>query len=729
MTKQHIYAKVDDVEILKYYDRVGIKPTADVAFTFTINPSNDNTVSISAKANPVGEVVIPYKTIIDGIEYTVTKIGSDAFANNPELTSVIIPSTVKSIHATAFNGCTNLTTISRAETIGMATTNNGEIFNDYINNEASSGSHAEGRRTKAIGQYSHAEGSSTTASGEASHVEGDHTEAIGRYSHAEGTFTKAISKYSSVKGSRAIAGCKGYWYSSVELNDDGTTTIKLTTTHDNNMTEEWSESDKCGYQPNDVISIIADSKFYNCATIKSVNNNVIVVDKDLSKELTDSKFTFDDGFDGNIIYVISKPDVGYVDLGIGAMAEGGRYDTDQKLSGAFGPYSHAEGRHNQAIGHYSHAEGRNNIASNVCAHVEGQNNVASGLLSHAEGSYTEAIGDYSHAEGNNTTAEGTHSHTEGSNTTAVGKSAHAEGNSTEASGYASHAEGDDTVASNLQSHAEGYKTVSKGGASHSEGAGTIASGYAQHVQGRYNIEDTAKKYAHIVGNGEKEDVVDEQGKVITKNRSNAHTLDWYGNAWFAGAVTSTGADIAELYEWSDGNPNNEDRRGLFVTLDGKYIKPANPEDDYILGAVSAMPAIVGDSYGSAWHGMYLKDIFGSYLKQLVYHEAVYEDREHVDSQTGEISIEKVLVRPEYDSLELVVNPDYDSSQEYIPRHERPEYDYVSSWGKLVLVDDGTCEVNGFVTVGKDGKATKSDEVTSIRVMERKDETHVFVVMK
>ena len=40
--------------------------------------------------------------------------------------------------------------------------------------------------------------------------------------------------------------------------------------------------------------------------------------------------------------------------------------------------------------------------------------------------------------------------------------------------------------------------------------------------------DTENKYAHIVGNGENE----------TK-RSNAHTLDWDGNAWFAGSVEGT----------------------------------------------------------------------------------------------------------------------------------------------------------------------------------------------
>ena len=106
----------------------------------------------------------------------------------------------------------------------------------------------------------------------------------------------------------------------------------------------------------------------------------------------------------------------------------------------------------------------------------------------------------------------------------------------------------------------------------------------------------------------------------------------------------------------------------------------------------------------------------------------YEDREIVDEETGEKTTERVMIHDEYDAVEWVINPDYDPEKEYIPREERPEYDYVSSWGKLVLVDDGSCEVNGFATVGEGGKATKSDTQTMYRVMERKDDTHIYVAV-
>lgn len=104
----------------------------------------------------------------------------------------------------------------------------------------------------------------------------------------------------------------------------------------------------------------------------------------------------------------------------------------------------------------------------------------------------------------------------------LGEYAFAEGENTKAPGLASHAEGGGTTASGDYSHAEGASEEAFGYASHAEGRGTKASDDSQHVQGKYNISDTTS--AHIVGNG------------AFQNNSNAHTLDWQGNAWFAGDV-------------------------------------------------------------------------------------------------------------------------------------------------------------------------------------------------
>ena len=134
--------------------------------------------------------------------------------------------------------------------------------------------------------------------------------------------------------------------------------------------------------------------------------------------------------------------------------------------------------------------------------------------------YAEIFNDYF-----DNIASGAYSHAEGRHTKAEGSNSHAEGSYTTASKSNSHAEGYYTTASDNYSHAEGYNTTASDNASHSEGQDTIAASENQHAQGKCNIEDANNIYAHIVGNG-----------TSSSKRSNAHTLDWEGNANFAGDV-------------------------------------------------------------------------------------------------------------------------------------------------------------------------------------------------
>ena len=182
------------------------------------------------------------------------------------------------------------------------------------------------------------------------------------------------------------------------------------------------------------------------------------------------------------------------------------YDTNI----ATGINSHAEGNYAYAVGNYSHAEGYYTGADKEASHAEGYSTTAAAEYAHAEGYGTRASGYASHAEGGHSTASGFYSHVEGLRNTASGDYSHAEGSYAVASGTYSHAEGYKTKASNSNSHAEGYWTEAKGS--------------YQHVQGKYNVADSGT-YAHIVGNGTSD-----------FKRSNAHTLDWSGNAWFAGDV-------------------------------------------------------------------------------------------------------------------------------------------------------------------------------------------------
>ena len=238
----------------------------------------------------------------------------------------------------------------------------------------------------------------------------------------------------------------------------------------------------------------------------------------------------------------------------------------------------AEEDDSYTIGSYSFAEGNNTKASGNASHAEGNKTTASGWYSHAEGDETMASENYSHAEGNGTMASGLASHAEGEETTASGLASHAEGEETTASGRASHAGGRYNVADSSEYSYEFTTTdlhVDKSATDYSFGTGIIidldggkcllrnkkplspVAGFKDcYIQakdedvaywvlsskqspynsssiicqvvkvnvGKFN-QPSYMHYATIIGNGTSD-----------YTRSNAYTLDWDGNAWFAGDV-------------------------------------------------------------------------------------------------------------------------------------------------------------------------------------------------
>lgn len=232
-----------------------------------------------------------------------------------------------------------------------------------------------------------------------------------------------------------------------------------------------------------------------------------------------------DEFDNSIF----STDIYVQDKKVLVEGEGG---AGEKVEGKEFTYFNKQGTKVTETGE-SGAEVFNNYGKNIAigsdAHAEGYETKAIGVGSHAENSGTWAIGVESHAEGHNTQSVGIASHSEGWLSEAIGNWSHAEGYNTEAPGSAGHSEGYETHAIGEVSHAEGQYTRAEGDYSHAEGYETVAVGQSQHVQGQYNIVDEVHidqgTYLNIVGNGTSD-----------SKRSNAHTLDWDGNAWFAGDV-------------------------------------------------------------------------------------------------------------------------------------------------------------------------------------------------
>ena len=333
------------------------------------------------------------------------------------------------------------------------------------------------------------------------------------------------------------------------------------------------------------------------------------------------------------------------------------------------------------------------------------------------------VGGWSAAEGYNTTASNTCTHAEGYCTTASGGYSHAEGYETTASNGTCHAEGHGTTASgNYGSHAEGHMTTASGDYSHAEGIHTTASNKSSHAGGHYNVEMTTggtmnntKGTAFVIGNGTSKTAL-----------SNAFSVQFDGTVKAKSTITaSTTADYAEFFEWLDGNPDDEDRVGYFVTLDGNKIRIATNEDDYILGVVSGEPFVLGNGDCDTWNGMFLRDEF----RRTIYEPApkMVEILDGEGNPTGEFE----EVEREFEGTRPKLNPEYDYTQKYIPRFERKEWSPIGMLGVLAVRHDGTAVVNGYVTVNADGIATACEKSAenAYRVIKSNTDSVVEIIFR
>lgn len=348
----------------------------------------------------------------------------------------------------------------------------------------------------------------------------------------------------------------------------------------------------------------------------------------------------------------------------------------------------------------------------------GDNVEASGESSYAEGWYTTASNAHSHAENNHATASGPNSHAEGGYTTSSGVGSHAENAYTTASGFGSHAEGGHTTAGGQYSHAEGFSTVANGKNSHASGYETIAKEENNFACGIYNVD---KDILFSIGNGI-------EGTGNTYTRSNAFSVSNTGVVKAKSTITSsTTADYAEFFEWEDGNPDNEDRVGKFVTMNGDKISIATSNEDYILGIVSGEPFVLGNGDCDTWNGMYLKDDFN----RTIYEEVPKTELQ--ENENGEITKKEMVDENGNKVYEMrpKLNPEYDSSQVYVSRFERPEWLPVGMLGVLSVWQDGSLEVNGYCCCNTDGIATSCDDDTknSYRVIQIISDSVAKVILK
>lgn len=243
---------------------------------------------------------------------------------------------------------------------------------------------------------------------------------------------------------------------------------------------------------------------------------------------------------------------------------------------------------NIAIGQNSHAEGSSTVAFGEFSHAEGLGSEAFGTGSHAGGGTSSAYGAYSFAHGAGCIASGARSWAQNNGTEAFGNDSTAEGISTIANRGFQHVQGAynipedrvyQKVTFTMNSNSPTYDgetivylldkvpTFNKVDGKYTTTGNTTPVAYKDlQPENVFLFEDTTEtlinkyyfvkellgtkdgeegatlyqwnlfeyksqenrekgKYAHIVGNG-----------TSNTKRSNAHTIDWEGNAWYQGDV-------------------------------------------------------------------------------------------------------------------------------------------------------------------------------------------------
>lgn len=574
-------------------------------------------------------------------------------------------------------------------------------------------SHAEGEYSKAIGEYSHAEGNDAAATGIYSHAEGRHTTASGENSHAEGCDSISYALFSHTEGNSCIAGTAEDEMSGLASHAEGYGTLALgLTSH-----AEGIETKATG-----------DFSHTEGSSTKSTGD---CCHAEGTSSIASGDSAHAEGFSkayGNFSHSEGKSTAGKENTTSGYCAHAEGYSTH-----ASGEASHSEGYQTQAIAIASHAEGKAKAYGSY-SHAEGcgitgEENTEKGQFAHAEGYQTTASENYSHAEGYQTTASGNASHTEGMNTIASGNGAHAEGLGSKAIFNGAHAEGAATIASGGASHAEGGTTKADGTYAHSEGRNTIADNYASHAGGKFNKQMTTGATpsnqlgdVFVLGNGTSNSAL-----------SNALRITYQGDVYGTRAFQSSGADYAEFISpWADGNPDNEDRVGYFVTIKDGNLHKAE-EGDYIAGITSGNPSIVGNA-DEDYYWRYERDEFNRIIMEDM-PELVQQTDENGNLIFDETTLEPVMketgkILPNA-RMKLAENYDPALQNTYVERRNRREWDYVGMLGVIPVRDDGTCMAGQFCKCKTKGIATLASSASpyAYMVLKRISENVVSVILK
>lgn len=224
-----------------------------------------------------------------------------------------------------------------------------------------------------------------------------------------------------------------------------------------------------------------------------------------------------------------------------------------------------------------------------------------------------------------------------------------------------------------------------------------------------------------------------------------------GNGYFDGGADIGNADYAEYFEWADGNLNNEKRYGFAVSLiDNGKIEIGNSN---IIGIISSVPGIIGDSAELSWKNKYKTDEWGIIQQEEFYKYTIIRKNEKnkneiiivwVDKEGNQYSSEvrnslektnkilknKFSFTEEEEANKKIIKIDlfsegYDPSKSYVPRSQRPEYTSVGLLGKLRVRTSENIN-SKFIDFNSDGVAINGTKYRVIENIKEFDGTYGIV---
>jgi hypothetical protein len=174
---------------------------------------------------------------------------------------------------------------------------------------------------------------------------------------------------------------------------------------------------------------------------------------------------------------------------------------------------------------------------------------------------------------------------------------------------------------------------------------------------------------------------------------------------------STAMGFAEMFEWFDGNTNNEDRAGCTVALfQGKIVLstacPYHLEPSDIIGVVggdNTSVAAISNASPMEWHGKHLRDEYNRLLwedqSMVEWTENGYRHWYEADRIPAGITVplEATYYHKEWNGHLLrreVLSEEYKNPgkviNQYLPRWDRPEWGIVVIAGRAIINEGSIC---------------------------------------